>query len=67
MTGLQILVVALCGLLIGLALYLLVRSLRKMVKGRCCEGCDGCSQTGNCSSLKAVEDRKKRNDHAGKE
>jgi hypothetical protein len=44
------LVIVFCGLLIGLALYLLIRSLRRMVKGRCCEGCDGCSQASNCSS-----------------
>ena len=51
MTGLQIAVVVFCGLVIALALFLLVRSLRKMAKGRCCEGCDGCSQAGNCSSI----------------
>lgn len=47
----KILVIVFCGCLIGLALYLFVRSLRKMAKGRCCEGCAGCAQAENCSIL----------------
>lgn len=50
MTVLQIFIVAFCGVVIGLALYLLIRSLRKMVKGRCCEGCAGCQHAATCSS-----------------
>jgi hypothetical protein len=53
---LQFIVIVFCGLLIGLALFLLIRSLRRMAKGRCCEGCDGCPQADNCSSV----------DHAGR-
>ncbi len=43
-------VVVLCGLVIALALYLLVRSLRKMSRGQCCEGCSDCPQKHGCSS-----------------
>lgn len=46
----QIAVVIFCGLLIGLAAYLLVRSLRNMAKGKCCEGCEGCPHDGNCKN-----------------
>ncbi|MGI6404843.1 MAG: FeoB-associated Cys-rich membrane protein [Oscillospiraceae bacterium] len=45
-------IVILCGLVIALALYLLVRSLRKMSQGQCCEGCSGCSHKNNCSSYR---------------
>lgn len=63
MTVLQMLVILFCGLLIGLALYLLVRSLRGMAKGRCCEGCVGCQHAADCSSRDpAVNERGERQD-----
>lgn len=46
------LVVVLCGLVIALALYLLARSLWKMSRGQCCEGCSDCSQKDGCSSYR---------------
>lgn len=54
--GLQILNIVLligCGLLIGYAIYMLIKILRKMLKGSCCEGCKGCRHTGDCSSYDA--------------
>jgi hypothetical protein len=60
---LTFIVIVFCGLLIGLALFLLIRSLRRMIKGRCCEGCDGCSQASNCSSF----DGQTKPNRAGKE
>ena len=50
MSAMQIAIIVFCGLLIGLAIFLLIHSLRKMAKGRCCEGCNDCPQAGNCSS-----------------
>lgn len=47
----QITIIIFCGIIIGLAIYLLIRSLIKMSKGRCCEGCSGCPQAQNCSSI----------------
>ena len=52
-------VIGFCILLIALALVLLVRTLCNMAKGRCCEGCKGCSQRQNCSSANDSE----RHDH----
>ncbi len=48
-------VIGFCILLIALALVLLVHTLRNMAKGRCCEGCKGCSQRQNCSSANGSE------------
>lgn len=45
------LIVLICGLVIALALILLARSLRKMSRGQCCEGCGDCSQKNSCSSV----------------
>lgn len=50
MTAVQLFVVIICGIIIGLAVYLLIRSLRKMAKGRCCEGCAGCRYAADCRS-----------------
>jgi hypothetical protein len=49
-------VIILCGLIIALAIYLFVRSMRKMSRGQCCEGCEGCSVKGNCSSADSDTD-----------
>ena len=43
MTAVQVLVIIICAAVIGLALSLFVRSMRKMVRGSCCEGCSGCN------------------------
>ncbi len=48
-------IVIVCGLLIGLALFLLLRSLRKMSKGQCCEGCGGCPHRESCSLKDATD------------
>lgn len=58
MTAIQGIVVVVCGIIIALAIFLLVRSLRKMAKGRCCEGCAGCSQKEHCSSRLDIRERK---------
>lgn len=50
-------IVVLCGLIIALALYLLVRSVRKISKGQCCEGCTGCPHTNTCSSYRPEEEK----------
>lgn len=50
MSILHIFIVAVCGMLIGVALLLLARSLRRMVRGQCCEGCVGCAHARGCSS-----------------
>lgn len=46
----QYIVIGICALLIAAALLLFIRSIRQMVKGRCCEGCAGCPQVHNCST-----------------
>lgn len=44
-----VLIVILCGLIIALAVYFLIRSVRRMVKGQCCEGCGSCPRRDDCS------------------
>ena len=46
----QYLIIGLCALIIAAALLLFIRAIRNIVKGRCCEGCDGCPQVHNCST-----------------
>ncbi len=48
-------IVILCGLIIGLALFFLLRSLRRISKGECCEGCGDCPQRDSCSSKDATD------------
>lgn len=47
---LKYIVIGICVLIIAAALILFIRSLRNISKGRCCEGCAGCSQVHNCST-----------------
>ncbi len=51
-------IIGICILLIVLALVLFVRNLRNMAKGKCCEGCKGCSQRGNCGIVPPKEENK---------
>lgn len=44
------LVIGICAVLIVLAVWLFVRNIRNIAKGKCCEGCKGCAQHGNCSA-----------------
>lgn len=63
MTAVQVFVIILCAAVIGLALYLLIRSLRKMARGSCCEGCTGCRHASSCSSRDpAVDEQGVKND-----
>lgn len=42
-------VIAFCIILILLAVYILIKTLRSSFKGNCCGGCAGCKMKGNCS------------------
>ena len=43
------LVIAFCVILVALAIVIFIRNIRSSLKGKCCNGCDGCSMKGNCS------------------
>ena len=43
-------VIGVCIALILMALWLFVRNIINIAKGKCCEGCKSCSQRDNCSS-----------------
>lgn len=53
----MIAIVIACGLLIGLALYFLARSLYRMSQGRCCEGCGSCPQKAACEERDGPKER----------
>lgn len=42
------LVILICILLIVLAVYIVIRTIIRSLKGKCCEGCKGCSQKDQC-------------------
>jgi len=46
----SILVILLCGAIIALAVYLFIRNIINMSKGKCCEGCEGCPQKKACTN-----------------
>lgn len=41
-------VIAICILIIALAVYLLTKNIIRALKGRCCEGCKHCPAKGKC-------------------
>jgi len=43
------------GLLVLLAIYILVREIKRMAKGKSCDNCKGCSYGGSCSMQKQQE------------
>lgn len=45
-------VIAICVLLIIIALLILVRFIRDSFKGKCCNHCSGCSQNHCCPNSK---------------
>lgn len=53
------LVYGICGILILLAIWIFVKEIRKMIKGRCCEDCKHCAVKDNCSANEI--DKKKEN------
>ncbi|WP_312642974.1 FeoB-associated Cys-rich membrane protein [Hydrogenoanaerobacterium sp.] len=53
-------IIGICILLIVLALLLFIRNLRNMAKGKCCDGCEGCSQRGSCSAAPNEEENKEK-------
>lgn len=46
------LIIGLCIGLIILGMIIFVIYIKKMLNGKCCEGCKGCSQKSNCSNIK---------------
>jgi len=48
-------VIAFCILIILLAVYILIKTLRSSFKGNCCGGCAGCKLKGNCSLENKIE------------
>ncbi len=39
-----------CGLLVVLAVYIFIKEIRKMLKGRCCDNCKHCNVKGQCEA-----------------
>ncbi len=37
-----------CGVIILLAIYIFVKRVRNMLKGKCCDDCKHCSAKGSC-------------------
>lgn len=46
------LIIGLCIGLIILGVVIFIIYIKKMLNGKCCEGCKGCSQKNNCSNVK---------------
>ncbi|MFZ2537558.1 MAG: FeoB-associated Cys-rich membrane protein [Oscillospiraceae bacterium] len=46
------LVIVICVLLVLLAVYIVVRTIIQSFKGKCCEGCKGCSVKDQCNVTK---------------
>ena len=53
-------ILGICIGVIFLGILIFVIYMKRMLNGRCCEGCDGCSQRGNCSNYKPIKINKKR-------
>ena len=45
------LIIGICILIIILGIILFAVYIKKMLKGKCCEGCNGCNQKENCSNI----------------
>ena len=46
-------VLLLCILIVLLAIYFLIREIRRKLQGRCCSGCIGCDYCGSRSEAEA--------------
>lgn len=53
-----ILILTLCVFLVLIGLLLFWENLIRMLRGRCCEGCRGCTQRGRCSVGEEGADKK---------
>ena len=42
-------IIAFCILLVILAFYIIIKTIRSYLSGKCCSGCDGCKLKGQCS------------------
>lgn len=52
------LILGLCIGLIILGLIIFIIYIRRMLRGKCCEGCSNCSQKNNCSNFTPDEEKK---------
>lgn len=55
------LVYIICGIIVLLAIFILVKEIRKMLKGKFCENCKSCAVKDSCNS-----NVKKDEKHSGK-
>ncbi|WMJ23819.1 FeoB-associated Cys-rich membrane protein [Paludicola sp. MB14-C6] len=46
-----------CGLIVALAVFIVVREIRKMMKGKCCENCKSCGVKNQCGAVDHKEEK----------
>lgn len=49
----KMIIIIITVLIVALSVFILVREIRKMIKGRCCESCKHCSVKDQCESKKS--------------
>lgn len=55
----QWIVYVICGLLVILAIYIFVKEIRKMLKGKCCENCKHCTVKDRCDAKEEHKNKEK--------
>jgi hypothetical protein len=48
-----------CGLIVLLAVFIVIREIRKMAQGKCCENCKNCAMRSQCDGKSDNNDKTK--------